>query len=144
MAGPVFQGVTEAGEAINLSASQAKPDTDNNQRTLLTDFTARLSDSDVETLRIEAAEGEINNTDDVAILTGGTRTTTHDGIVATTETLTASLTENYAESAGEVIAIGPFGTLKAGKMIIQRPSKDDDQLIIFQDGVSVLYDNDEE
>lgn len=141
---PIYDGVTDAGEAVNLVAARAIPDPNDAERTEFSEMTARLMTGDIETLKVEANLGEVNNGQDIAILTGGTRTTTDDGIIALTETLTASLVKTYAESAGEVTATGPFGNLKAGKMIITRPSKEDDQLIIFQDGVTVLYDNEDE
>lgn len=134
--GPQFSGVADDGSVINLAARSVKPQGD----VLLAEaITANIQTADGAIIDIRAGFGEIDNAANTAHLSGLTHVTTSDGYEMETAGLSANLTTGRLISDGELEAHATFGTLTAGQMIIEPPDADTGQLMLFQNGVRLVY-----
>jgi lipopolysaccharide export system protein LptC len=53
--------------------------------------------------------------------------------------ITANMTTGQIISDAEIEVQAPFGTLTAGQMIIETPEGKDNQVMLFQNGVRLIY-----
>lgn len=136
LSGAQVSGVASDGSVISLSARTARPVGD-----LLTAETlsAAIDSADGTHIDIRAGTGEINTVDRTARLTGLTRIETSNGYEMETAGLSANITTGRIISDGALEVQAPFGSLTAGQLIIETPEGGSGQVMLFQNGVRLVY-----
>ncbi|SIO19036.1 LPS export ABC transporter periplasmic protein LptC [Vannielia litorea] len=135
---PNYSGVTRDGAAISIKASSARPDPANRSRVSATDLRGHLETPDGGTYELSSLSGEIDTKAGLAVLDGGVIITTPTGYQVTSDQITTALEQTDIESPGPVKAVGPAGTLDAGSMKLT-PSDDGNYLLVFNNGVKLVY-----
>ena len=135
---PTFGGVTEDGIAISLSADVVRPDM---ERKVLS--AERLS-ADLELpggghLTIKSAVGSVSSETQEAILEGGARLESSTGYVVETERIVTSVAEGRMVADRAVTATGPAGRIDAGAMELTGRDSADGYLLVFKEGVRLVY-----
>lgn len=131
---PNYTGMTRDGSSISVAAETAKPDPENRDLIIAAALRAELETASGALYNLVAATGHIDSGRSVALLEGGVVVTTSSGYEITTQAMTTSLSHTELETEGDVHAIGPAGTLDAGKMILTP-----DNLLVFKGGVKLVY-----
>lgn len=134
--GAQFSGVAEDGAVIELTAQTARPNGDILTAEILS---AGIDSLDGTHTDIRAGAGEINNATQIAHLTGLTRVITSNGFEMETVGLTTNLVTGRIISDGAIEVQAPFGFLTAGQMIIETPEGQTSQVMLFQNGVRLIY-----
>lgn len=138
---PDYASVTSDGTAITIAAESARPDA--TDRVSASTLRARLETPDGGILSLEAETGMINTSGARADLSGGVRIATSTGYVIDTEQISAMFDTTGLETAGEIRATGPLGTLRAGTMQLTRLPATAAQkaayVLVFKKGVHLLY-----
>ena len=122
---PVHAGVTEDGDAIEISARLARPDPRDPRLMEAQAIRAHVETPRGATLALAAPEGRIDTAAGVATLSGGIRLRGSDvgespgPIEAEAEGLRFDLRAGRVESEGPVRARAPMGTLEAGAMSVE-------------------------
>ena len=135
---PEFSGMTADGAAITISAATAKTDPDNLENATIDRLAAVVQTPEGARLTAEADEGAIENAR-IARLTGNVEISTSSGYSITTDELTADLDKTLITSAGEVVGTGPVGRVKAGNMSVLLQNNSGTSVLVFKNGVQVLY-----
>ena len=136
LSGAQVSGVADDGSVIQLTAETARPLGD---VLLVETIFASIDAVDGIHIDIRASRGEINNATRIASLTGLTRIETSNGYKMETAGITANLTTGQIISDGALEVQAPFGSLTAGQMIIETPEGMGGQVILFQNGVRLVY-----
>jgi lipopolysaccharide export system protein LptC len=136
LSGAQVSGVADDGSVIQLTAETARPLGD---VLLVETIFASIDAVDGIHIDIRAGRGEINNATRIASLTGLTRVETSNGYEMETAGITANLTTGQIISDGALEVQAPFGSLTAGQMIIETPEGMGGQVILFQNGVRLVY-----
>ncbi len=135
---PTFGGVTDDGVAISMTAASVRPD--ESRETLSADrLNAALNLPGGARITIESAVGSLSSTTQEALLDGGARLESSTGYVVTTERIVTSLQESRVTAENAVTAIGPVGRIDAGAMELSREDSADGYLLVFKDGVRLVY-----
>lgn len=136
---PAYSGVTRDGAAIGFQADSAKPDPQTGSVVAVSPR-ARIELPGGRVIVVTAAEGRVERAVGQIALSGDTLIATSDGYRVATEQLTAQLDLARMETAGAISGKAPFGTLKAGKMILTRDEAEPSGHVLrFEDGVKLLY-----
>lgn len=136
---PAFGGVTQSGARISMSADSVRPDEANQQRFLGEELVALVELPKGTRIDVASPIGFINSETREAVLDGGARLVTSQGYTIETERLTTRYDIVRAESAGTVFATGPGGQITAGRMTLDRDPESGDYLLVFKDGVRLIY-----
>jgi lipopolysaccharide export system protein LptC len=136
LSGAQVSGVADDGSVIQLTAETARPLGD---VLLVETMSASIDAVDGIHIDIRAGRGEINNATRIARLTGLARIETSNGYEMETAGITANLTTGQITSDGALEIQAPFGSLTAGQMIIETPEGMDGQVMLFQNGVRLVY-----
>jgi len=136
---PAFGGVTESGVRISMSASSVRPDKTDQQRFIGEELVALVELPRGTRINVASPTGVINSETREAILDGGARLVTSQGYTIDTERLTTRYDIVRAETAGTVLATGPGGQITAGRMTLERDTESGDYLLVFKDGVRLIY-----
>jgi lipopolysaccharide export system protein LptC len=134
--GAQVSGVADDGSVIQLTAETARPLGD---VLLVETMFASIDVVNGIHIDIRAGRGEINNATRIARLTGLARIETSNGYEMETAGITANLTTGQITSDGALEIQAPFGSLTAGQMIIETPEEMGGQVMIFQNGVRLVY-----
>ena len=134
---PSFGGVTADGVAVALTADAVRPGQDNRERLEGTALSASLDLPTGTRITIASPEGVIDASTREAILQGGARLESSDGLVVETDRIVTALDDAKAMSDGAITATGPAGDLRAGRMELSK--EDDGYLLVFKDGVRLIY-----
>lgn len=138
VSGPTFGGVIEDGTAISLSAVSVRPDA--SRKSLRAErMTAELDLSGGGHVAIESAVGTVSSETQEAILDGGARLESSTGYVVVTERLVTSVAEGRVTADSAVTATGPAGKIDAGAMELSRRESAEGYLLVFKNGVRLLY-----
>lgn len=138
---PRFSTVTEDGAALVISAAGALPDAGSTTAGSAQDIVARLRHRDGLSVDIQAPAGRIDARAGIAGLSGGVIVETATGYRLLTDMLDAALDRTRLQSAGPVTGTGPLGTLDAGRMDLSAsPDAPDRHVLVFKDGVRLIYD----
>ena len=137
---PTFAGVADDGSGVSLSAADIRAIAGRPDSFAIT--SARLSMVAVDGLRIDlrAGTGEIDGTGHSAVFSGDVLMTTSTGYTLQTPGARADLRAGTIESDGALTAIGPFGRLNAGRVLITADPEGKGMRLLFDGGVSLLYD----
>jgi lipopolysaccharide export system protein LptC len=136
LSGAQVSGVADDGSVIQLTAETARPLGD---VLLVETMSASIDAVDGIHIDIRAGQGEINNATRIARLTGLARIETSNGYEMETAGITANLSTGQITSDGALEIQAPFGSLTAGQMIIETPEGMDGQVMLFQNGVRLVY-----
>lgn len=136
LAGAQMSGVSEDGSHIALAARTAWPRGDLLAAEALS---ATVTSPSGTVIDIRSGAGEINNTDRTARLTGLTRLETTNGFSMETMGVEADLDSGRIASDGALEVQAPFGSLTAGQLIIETPENATGQVMLFQNGVRLVY-----
>jgi lipopolysaccharide export system protein LptC len=136
LSGAQFSGVADDGSVISLTARNTRPVGD-----IITADTLLAGIDTVDGTRIDisAGTGEINNSAQTARLTGLARMVTSNGYEMETAGFTANFSTGRIVSAGALEGQAPFGALAAGNLVIETPEGTDEQVMLFQNGVRLVY-----
>lgn len=134
--GPQVSGVAEDGSIIEVNARTARPNGD-----VLTaqSMTAAINSVDGTLINIDAGEGEIDNEAQTAHLSGLARVVTSNGYEMETAGITTDLLSGRIMSDGAIEVQAPYGSLTAGQLIIETPEGTSGQVMLFQNGVRLIY-----
>ena len=135
---PEFSGMTADGAAITISAVTAKTDPVNLDSASIDRLSAVIQTPDGAEIIAEADEGSIENAR-IARLSGNIQIETSNGYTIETEELTAELDKTVITSGGAITAEGPIGSVSAGKMTVLLQNNSGTSLLVFKQGVQVLY-----
>lgn len=136
---PNFGGVTSNGVAILVAAEAVRPDPERRTRLAGTGLSAEISVPNGAVININSPVGDIDADARTATLDGGAVLESSLGYRVTTEKLIASYKTVRVESAGTVEANGPGGSIVAGQMIVERRDSDGTYVLVFKDGVRLVY-----
>ena len=136
LSGAQVSGVADDGSVIQLTAETARPLGD---VLLVETMFASIDAVDGIHIDIRAGQGEINNATRIARLTRLARVVTSNGHEMETAGITANLTTGQITSDGALEIQAPFGSLTAGQMIIETPEGMGGQVMLFQNGVRLVY-----
>lgn len=136
LSGARFSGVADDGSVISLTARNTRPVGD-----IITADTLLAGIDTVDGTRIDisAGTGEINNSAQTARLTGLARMVTSNGYEMETAGFTANFSTGRIVSEGALEVQAPFGALAAGNLVIETPEGTDEQVMLFQNGVRLVY-----
>lgn len=134
--GARVSGVATNGSMIELTARTLRPDGD---FVLLESLSAGIDTVAGVRIDIHAGTGEIDRATQMAKLTGLARLITSDGFEVESAGFIANLSSGRIESEGALEARAPFGSLTAGSVVIDTPEGADNQVILFQNGVRLIY-----
>lgn len=135
---PEFSGMTADGAAITISAVSAKTDPVKLDDATIDRLSAVIQTPDGAEITAEADEGSIEDAR-VARLSGNIHIETSNGYSIQTDELTADLDKTLISSGGAITAEGPVGTISAGKMTVLLQNNTGTSLLVFKQGVQVLY-----
>lgn len=136
---PFFSGVTEKGEEILVSASAARPSSDDKPAEAQ-NLRARYRLVNGNELTLTAELGTLRPDQGSATFSGNVIITTSDGLRVSTEQLNTSLDEIRGNSPAEIAGAGPIGEFTAGAMNFGAEKKEAPLHILFTDGVQLIYD----
>ena len=136
LSGAQVSGVADDGSVIQLTAETARPLGD---VLLVETMFASIDVVNGIHINIRAGRGEINNATRIARLTGLARIETSNGYEMETAGITANLTTGQITSDGALEIQAPFGSLTAGQMIIETSEGMGGQVMLFQNGVRLVY-----
>ncbi|MGH1579114.1 LPS export ABC transporter periplasmic protein LptC [Planktotalea sp.] len=136
---PQYDGNTNSGKSLTVTAQSARPDPKIEGKTYGQVVNAVINLDSGEVMTVDADTGVINEAEDFAVLSGNVHIVTSDGYDMRTSQLTSLLSKIEGESAGPVAGFGPPGTLNAGKMYMQTDDETGRVLILFTQGVHLVY-----
>lgn len=135
MTHPTSSSISDNGTAVEMSARTLRPHGDGS---VLERFTGRFTTPNGTiidaTSRMAQTSGgqEYTLTQDVVV-------TTSDGYRMVSDMLIANTQTAQLSSPDEVVTTAPFGTLTAGSMVINANNDPTRQLMVFGQGVHLLY-----
>ncbi len=136
---PKYDGTTNAGKSINVTARSARPDPDVEGKTYGQIVNALINLENGEVMTVTADTGIVDEAEDLAVLSGNVHIITTDGYDFQTSQLTSLLSRVEGESAGSVQGFGPPGTLNAGKMFVRTDVETGNVHLLFTQGVHLVY-----
>lgn len=136
LSGAQLSGVADDGSVIVLTARTTRP-----SGNIITTETLAVGIDTADGTRIDisAGAGEIDNAARTARLTGLARMETSNGFEMETGGFTANLNTGRIISDGALEIQAPFGSLTAGQLIIETPEGSPNQVMLFQNGVRLVY-----
>lgn len=135
---PRFAGVATDGSVVTVTAESARPGSADGGLDI-TRPEARIQTTGGAVVEFRAGAGTIDPSGRHARLSGLARIETSTGYEMETTGLSADLEQGRIESDGALEARAPFGELTAGKLVIETPEGADSQLILFNEGVRLVY-----
>ncbi|WP_166417681.1 LPS export ABC transporter periplasmic protein LptC [Cochlodiniinecator piscidefendens] len=140
MSQPAYSGVTANGEMLSFTAQTVRPDSGNQGQ-----FTAENLSMSIETpsglsFTATAGKGGLDDATQVARLEDQVHLSTSSGFEIDTDAITTSIDGSLFITDGQIDAIGPFGTLTAGRAHIEALEETPNQyVLIFNEGVKLIY-----
>lgn len=136
---PNYDGTTNSGKSMNVTAKSARPDPDVEGKTYGQIVNALINLENGELMTVTADTGVVDEGEDLAVLSGNVHIITTDGYDFRTSQLTSLLSKVEGESAGSVAGFGPPGTLNAGKMFVRTDDETGNLHLLFTQGVHLVY-----
>lgn len=137
---PRFSGVTSDGAAVQLSARTVRPDRGDTGMTSGNELSARIDLPTGTTILLDAADGALDTVARRAELGGGVLVTTSDDYRLETDRVAANLQATDLVTDGAVTGDSPMGHIEAGRMQVTRDPVNDTYLLVFKDGVKLVYE----
>ncbi len=136
LSGAHVSGVADDGSVIHVDAKSAVPQGD---VLSVETLSATLETLDGTLIDLYAGRGEIDDVGRVAHLQGLTRIETSNGYNMETAGVTTDLRSGRIVSDGALEVQAPFGALTAGQLVIETPDGQTGQVMLFQNGVRLVY-----
>ncbi|MBT8413000.1 MAG: hypothetical protein KJO30_01615, partial [Boseongicola sp.] len=137
---PSFGTVTEDGAAVSLRAAALRPGDSLRDEVIGTGLEANIELPGGTTIRITSPEGTIDMAAEVALLQGGARFESSNGYSVESMDIVARYNEVRVATGGAVTATGPGGDITAGTMGLERDPETGAYVLVFKDGVRLIYD----
>lgn len=137
---PYFSGTTEAGDLITLSATAIKPDLKNPGSLMAENILTSLSDQAGQTITFAGQRGVYHDKAKQIDMMSGVQILTEDGYQLSAATLSMSFERASLIADGPIQGTGPQGILEAGRLEVTRENPQAGFLIVFKNGVKVVYD----
>lgn len=135
---PEYRGVLDTGAAVALDAASARPDPDHPGRTLAQTIRLAITETLGPDITITAGEGFVDT--DRAVAENGVTLVHSDGFTLDTWGGWAALDGRRAETDGRVRLTADHIDLTAGRLRFSQSAAGTDQLLVFTDGVKLVYD----
>lgn len=136
---PEFSAMTKDGAAISLRAAEARPEAGGAAGASAVNLVGRLDLPDGSRADLSANQAQINPATGQIDLSSGVAVTTSQGYILTTDLLRADTNETRLTAPGTVSGTAPMGKLTAGAMELSASGPDHAQLLVFKDGVKLVY-----
>jgi lipopolysaccharide export system protein LptC len=138
---PVFAGMTADGAALSLKASEAKVGSaDGIMGGKISNLVGLLETPDGGKTNLTAAEADLDQTSQVALLSGGVQVSNSTGYRIDSQAISVALDQTSVDSPGSITADGPVGKITAGSMHIGlAAAKGAGYVLLFKGGVTLLY-----
>jgi lipopolysaccharide export system protein LptC len=137
---PTWAGVTDDGAALTIAAAEARPQQGGTAGASASALVVDLQTPDGGTAKLVAGNGVLDTAGAALHLDGGVDITTSTGYTLTTAAMTAALDRTSLISQSAVAGTAPAGQLTAGGMeIIQQADAPEHYLLVFKNGVRLLY-----
>ncbi|SDF44692.1 lipopolysaccharide export system protein LptC [Celeribacter baekdonensis] len=137
--GPAFATVTKDGAQLELSADQVRPDLSTQDVVNSSAIRGALRIPGNGSVTLQANDGVIDGSGKIAELSGQVQIKTSTGYTIHSDRIATMLDVSNIESPGTVTADGPTGHLTAGAMQISHDEGTDTYLLVFKDGVKLVY-----
>lgn len=137
---PYYTGSTPEGHAVAITADSARPMPEDPGGMIATRLDAVFDLVDGSRIHIVADTAEVNEPEDHLDLAGEVVIDSSQGYEVHTQRLVAALRSITAESPGTVSAIGPIGTLDAGRFRIRENDETGNVQLFFTNGVKLIYE----
>lgn len=137
---PQYDGNTTSGKSLSVTARSARPDPLIDGKTYGQMVNAFINLDNGEVMNIIADTGIVDENQDLAVLSGNVHILTTDGYDIRTSQLSSLLSKIEGESAGAITGYGPPGTLNAGKMLVRTDDETGRILLLFTQGVHLVYE----
>ena len=135
---PFYSGTTDGGQGLTLAARTARFSGDDDTGMVADDLQAIIDIDDGNRIVIDATLGQMDQGDRL-LLRDGVTLKSSSGYTVRTDGLNAAIDRIAIESTGPVDADGPGLTLSAGKLQVDGAQAGDDILLLFTDGVKLVY-----
>ncbi|MEO1555342.1 MAG: hypothetical protein AAFS01_02845 [Pseudomonadota bacterium] len=135
--GPFFSGTTNSGDRVSLSAETMATRSGLNNEAI--DFSAQIDLVSGTRVVLMSDQGQFNMAANSSTLSGNVVITTSSGFKLSSEVLVADFDALMLQSPGAVQGFGPFGTLDAGQMRLQRKEDGNNAHLVFTNGVKLIY-----
>jgi len=136
---PVFAGVTENDDLIEMRATKARPIEGDMQHLLADDVDADIKPPDGGLINVIADSGDVRQREFTATLVDNVVVTTDRGYRMTTEILETRFDTIFAESPVPVQGTGPLGDIEANRMVLISDDETGDAHLLFTGEVKVIY-----
>ena len=136
---PSFGGMTPDGAALSFRAAAIRPGESIREEIIATDLVVSIDLPSGTTIGITSPEGTIDLAAKVALLQGGTRLESSAGYTVESANIVARYDEIRVATGGAVEATGPGGRITAGAMGLERNVADGSYVLVFKDGVRLIY-----
>lgn len=137
---PSFGGVTPDGAAVSLRAAALRPGESQRDEVIGTRLEATIVLPGGTTIRISSPRGTIDMAAEVALLQGGVRFESSVGYSVESADIVTRYNEVRVTTGGMVTATGPGGLITAGTMGLERDPDTEAYVLVFKDGVRLIYD----
>lgn len=137
--GPFYYGTTARGDEIAFSAeSLTTPQGEiGANKAEKVDVVMDLASGTQ--ISLKADVGRFDVAEDTADLAGHVIINTSTGYEVTSARMIAMMSRLNVRSPGPVQSVGPLGTLNAGGMVLDTPTKDAGAQLVFTNGVKLIY-----
>lgn len=136
---PYFSGVTEDGVAVTLTGGAVVPGIEDSSQVAITELTANIQTPAELQVTARAPAAVLDTSMGTVLLTGGARVQSSDGLRIVSDALKVDVNDGSMQTLGPIEAEGPFGTLNAGSMGMNRPAPDAPHRITFEGNVKLVY-----
>lgn len=139
MSNPNLAGVTTDGSAVSITAAELRPNPTVPDAFEIVTPNLVLDATDGSRIEISAGFGQIDGRAKMLTMTGLVRLGTSSGYMMETTGIEADLASGRISSLGPLEVQAPFGSLTAGRVVVQTSSDGLGQQMVFNGGVSLLY-----
>ena len=138
LSAPKMVGMSETGGTYTIEADVARQDPDTDNGLIAEAIVVNMTTIDGIETTVSAGIGKLDSNAKVVTLDNLARVTTSDGYLMETRGLVTSLTDGSLETTDPLEVRAPYGSLTAGRLTIT-PDSDEPQLIVFNNGVRLIY-----
>lgn len=138
LSAPKIVGMSEWGGTYTIEADVARQDPDTNNDLIAEAIVVNMTTIDGIQTTVSAGVGKLDSDAKVVTLNSLARVATSDGYLMETRGLVTSLIDGSLETTDPLEVRAPYGSLTAGRLTIT-PDSDEPQLIVFNNGVRLIY-----
>lgn len=136
---PTFSGMTAQGDEIGFTAEAAHPQSSSTDGARAIRPELRLVRPTGEQTTVRAAEGHIEPSNGLLVLSGDVVIETSGGYRLQTQLLNAATDRSRLESPDPVQATAPQTEITADSMILSRENPQAAEVLVFKGGVRLIY-----